>query len=349
MAVGTNTENGISVTIGQLFPQQTFQNGYEVSAGFSQAQVVDSIYVEDGCENADYDGHGFHFSAPLTLGEHTANQYVVAGQRYHYDLRKHLILNVNPIYEISQYVVYHGELPDGIHEGMNDLSLHTVKGCDSLVHLYVDLCPYTVSDIDQNPYTTVVVSNFCWTQSNLRTTRYSDNSAIPNAMIYKSFQYPDEAENLNTYGRLYTWASAMHTAEDGTVAPTSDEHGFVQGICPEGWHIPSVLERTALLAISAEDLRTAELWLMPNDNTNSTGFTALPAGLFNSVANRFEGLGTQTEWWTVANESNNAGMQPQESIQITHHCGTSQIISTNNSADAKSVRCVKNYEQIVNN
>lgn len=346
MAVGTNTENGISVTVGQLFPQQTFQNGFEVSAGFLQAQVVDSIFAEEGCENEDYDGHGFHFSAPMTLGEHTASQYLLAGHQYNYDIRKQLILNVNPIYEISKQVIYHGELPEGIHEGMNDLQLQTVKGCDSLVHLYADLCPYTVSDIDQNPYTTAVVANFCWTQSNLQSTHYSDNSTIANAMIYKNLLYPNETANLNTYGRLYTWSSALHAEEGSTVAPAADDHGFVQGICPEGWHIPTVLEMTTLQAIPAEELRTAELWVMPNSNTNGIGFTALPAGMFNAATNRFEGLGTQTDWWTVANGTNNAGTP---SLQIVYFCNTPQLVPTNNVGDAKSVRCVKNYEQVFNN
>jgi uncharacterized protein (TIGR02145 family) len=346
MAVGTNTENGISVTVGQLSPMQTFHNGYEVSAGLLQAQVVDSIYTEEGCENVDYDGHGFHFSAPLTLGEHTAEQYLVAGHRYNYDLRKHLILNVNPIYEISKYVTYHGVLPDGVHEGSNDLNLQSVKGCDSLVHLYADLCPYTVSDIDLNPYSTVVVSNLCWTQSNLISTHYSDNSNISNALVYRTFLHPDESANLNTYGRLYTWFSAMHIVEGSNAAPVADEHGFVQGVCPVGWHIPNVMERTALETFPAQELRTAELWVTPNNNTNSTGFTAIPAGKFNSVTNRFEGLGTQTDWWTVVNGMQNADTQNFTSLNIQYYCDTPQLV-TANSGDAMSVRCVKNHEQTI--
>lgn len=99
-------------------------------------------------------------------------------------------------------------------------------------------------------------------------------------------------------------------------------------------------------AIPAEELRTAELWVMPNSNTNGTGFTALPAGMFNAATNRFEGLGTQTDWWTVANGTNNAGTP---SLQIVYFCNTPQLVPTNNVGDAKSVRCVKNYEQVFNN
>ena len=341
IAMGGNTENGIWVSVGQLFAQQTAQNGYEVAAGVSQAQVVDSTYAEEGCENQDYDGHGFHFDAPLAVGEHTADQYVVAGHKYHYDLRKHLTLNIFPTYDTSVYVTYHGVLPDGIHQGMNELDLLTVKGCDSLVHLYADLCPYTVMDVEQHLYNTVVVSNFCWTQSNLLSTRYADSNAVSRALVYSSLLHPDVTSNLNTYGRLYTWFSAVRTAEGSTTAPVADDHGFVQGVCPAGWHIPTIVEKSALEAIPAEDLRTAVLWVTPNSNTNSTGFTALPAGKFNVATQRFEGLGSETNWWTVAN---GAGVP---SLQVVYYCDTPQSV-VNNAGDALSVRCVKNHEQVGN-
>lgn len=345
IAMGGNTENNIWVSVGQLFAQQTAQNGYEVASGVSQAQVVDSLFVEEGCENHDYDGHGFHFSAPIAVGEHIADMYVVAGHQYNYDLRKHLMLNIFPTYETSVYITYHGELPDGIHEGMNDLELLNVKGCDSLVHLYADLCPYTVMDIDENLYNTVVLSNFCWTQSNLMPTHYSDHTDISKALIYNSILYPDVNTNLATYGRLYTWFSAVGTDESSSTSPVADAHGFVQGICPEGWHIPTLLERTALDAIPAEDLRATTLWTIPNGNTNSTGFTALPAGKFNSTANRFEGLGTETGWWTVVPcENGTSDALCSSSFQIVYYCDTPQLV-TNNANDALSVRCVKNHEQ----
>lgn len=342
IAMGGNTENGIWVSVGQLFAQQTSGNGYEVAAGVSQAQIVDSTFVEEGCENHDYDGHGFHFSAPLSVGEHTADMYVVAGHQYHYDLRKHLTLNIFPTYEISSYITYHGVLPEGIHEGMNDLELLTVKGCDSLVHLYADLCPYTVTDIDNHTYSTVVVSNFCWMQSNMMSTHYFDNADISKALIYKSALHPNVNENLNTYGRLYTWYSAVRTDEGSDAAPDTDSHGFVQGICPTGWHIPSVLEGSALFANPMTDLCSNDLWVNGTWNTNATGFSALPAGKFNASINRFEGLGTETNWWTMANTPGE--MQNSASLHIVNFCDEPQIV-TINAKDALSVRCVKNHEQ----
>lgn len=350
IAMGGNTENGIWVSVGQLFAQQTAQNGYEVAAGVSQAQVVDSTYAEEGCKNQDYDGHGFHLSAPLALGEHTADMYVVGGQKHHYDLRKHLILNIFQTYDTSVYITYHGVLPDGIQQGMNNLELHSVKGCDSVVHLYADLCPYTVMDIDENSYNTVVLSNFCWTQSNLMSTHYSNNSNISRALVYNSLLHPNVTNNLATYGRLYTWFSAVGTEEGSSTSPTTDEHGFVQGICPTGWHIPTLLEANALNVYQAIDLRSTNLWVNAAENTNSTEFTALPAGKFNAVSQRFEGLGSETNWWTVApcgTATDGAETLCTSSLQVPYFCDTPTNVVPY-PGDAYSVRCVKNHEQIDN-
>ena len=341
IAMGGNNENGIWVSVGQLFAMQTTQNGYEIAAGVSQAQVVDSTYNDEGCENEDYDGHGFHFTAPLSVGEHTADMYVVAGHQYHYDLRKHLTLNINPTYEVTKHVTYPGVFPDGIHQGMNTLELLTVKGCDSLVHLYADLCPAVVTDVNLNTYHTVVLGNFCWMQSNMKASLYSDSTEISKALIYKDVLHHNTISNLATYGRLYTWFSAVRTPEGSSVSPAVDANGFVQGICPDGWHIPTVVERAALESVSAEDLRTADFWVTPNNNTNSTGFTALPAGKFNAALNRFEGMGTQTDWWTVTYGTS------APSLQVVYYCDTPQSI-TPNANDALSVRCVKNHEQMEN-
>ena len=344
LAMGGNTENHIWVSVGQLFAQQTTQNGYEVAAGVSQAQVVDSTYSEEGCENEDYEGHGFHLYAPLAVGIHTADKYEVAGHRLYYDLRKHLALNVNPIYDITSYITYHGELPDGIHEGLNELELKSVKGCDSLVHLYVDLCPFIVRDVDDNPYNTVVISNYCWTQSNLRPVHYWDGSDISKALIYNSMFHPDETANLNTYGRLYTWFSAVHVEEGSQEAPATDDDGFVQGLCPTGWHIPNLLEANTLRQYPAFALRSTDFWVDGSMNTNSTGFSALPAGLFNAIDNRFEEMTTSTNFW-AADFRNSGQTIFANSIQLNYYCDEN-LTPHSPAANAYSVRCVKNHLSI---
>ena len=66
---------------------------------------------------------------------------------------------------------------------------------------------------------------------NLRVVKNSQANAI------ESFVYDYNEENANIYGRLYTWQTAMNDSS------TNES----QGICPDGWHIPSDEEWTLLI------------------------------------------------------------------------------------------------------
>ena len=67
--------------------------------------------------------------------------------------------------------------------------------------------------------------------------------------------------------------------------------GTTQGICPVGWHIPTLKEWKVLISyaggesIGGGKLKdTSLLWMQPNVGaTNQTGFSALPGGLGGSV------------------------------------------------------------------
>jgi uncharacterized protein (TIGR02145 family) len=51
-------------------------------------------------------------------------------------------------------------------------------------------------------------------------------------------------ENYATYGVLYNWTAAMNGAESSDANPSG-----VQGICPDGWHLPSDAEWKQLRCI----------------------------------------------------------------------------------------------------
>lgn len=134
-----------------------------------------------------------------------------------------------------------------------------------------------------------------------------------------SFCCGDESDNCNTYGRLYTWASAM--AIDSTYNTTlwsgSDENH--QGICPIGWHLPSDAEWTTLsnYVISEKSLfddtevgpflKVKSRWNTWNgsDNsgngTNEFGFSGLPA----NCSNTDEGLTVSGDYgfWLSSTEA----------------------------------------------
>jgi uncharacterized protein (TIGR02145 family) len=129
----------------------------------------------------------------------------------------------------------------------------------------------------------------------------------------------DEAKatsNYQTYGVLYNWLAAMN----GTSSSNTNPSG-VQGICPEGWHLPSDAEWKQLeihLGMSQEEaddsswrgtdeggkLKEAGTshWNSPNEGAdNSSGFTGLPGGSL--FANGFYEIGNTGIWWSATEEA----------------------------------------------
>ena len=210
-------------------------------------------------------------------------------------------------------------------------SVYKVNGADFnydlLRTLYLIVCPRpdSVKDAGGNGYNTVAVSGYCWTKENLR---YETGDQ----MQYESDQYPTMSEEkLAKYGYLYTWA-------DATAEGTPDDLGYVQGICPSvgwGWHLPNGEEATALMGNEAKTLRSETDWIDTEENTNSTMFTAYPAGEFSAELGRFQGMGTQTDCWTAMS----AGNGYATSIQLNYYC-SSPMLKTRSQNDGLSVRCV---------
>ena len=60
-----------------------------------------------------------------------------------------------------------------------------------------------------------------------------------------TYCYDDEPDSCTVYGRLYPWTVAMNLdlAYNKLNATYDDKiKGTHQGICPEGWHLPSEKE-----------------------------------------------------------------------------------------------------------
>ena len=340
-----STVNNVYAAFGQPFYEQISSANYEVAYSVAQAQIVPNDIVDEVCANVDYNKNGFNVPAPHTAGtviNETA--YEVHGHDLGYDLMNTLVLTVNPTYEITKNETYAGSFPMGpdgvtpIHEGTNVFNLTTVKGCDSIVTIIATHCPGTIMDADNTTYNTVAVAGYCWTRENLSTTHYAECSASGvqsaggevESKIYNTPVHSDEAANLATYGRLYTWAAATGTPSSGT---------FTQGICPCGWHIPTEAEMEALATVPADDLRSTELWLTPNTNTNASGFTALPAGYYNGALDAFEGMLGITYLWS---DKPVVDGSTSKAVKIPYYCDHLEIeVRSNN--DAYSVRCVMDY------
>jgi len=130
----------------------------------------------------------------------------------------------------------------------------------------------TVTDIDGNVYNTITIGTQTWLQENLKVLHNPDGSSIDNV-----YSYGNNPANVDVYGRLYFWDAAMNNS-------TTEK---AQGICPDNWHIPSFAEWNTLSGyLGGSTVAGGKMkeegtshWNQPNSNaTNSSGFTALPAG-----------------------------------------------------------------------
>ena len=138
-----------------------------------------------------------------------------------------------------------------------------------------------VDSRDGHTYKTVTIGTQTWMAENL------------NFKVDSSFCYQDEEKNCDKYGRLYTWAAAIDRPESecGRGHTCSMPLGNIQGVCPEGWHLPSVKEWNVLIytlggsgGVAGPKLRSTEWkcgggeYRIAEDGTNASGFSALPAG-----------------------------------------------------------------------
>ena len=348
---GGYTHNHVYAAIGQPFFEQYGNENINFSDGVAQAQLVTEEIGAEICQDGTYTERGFDLSN-LTPGTHQFESYQLHVEELdNYDRLNKLTLTVYEVYEVEASHMYHantlpvipGELlQDGnsvqLVEGWNELNYKSVNGCDSLVHYFVLLCPLSVEDADGNPYNTLVLDElYCWTKENLRTQHYAECSAdgtqsqgdAAEGLIYHTVMYPNVTANLNTYGRLYTWDAASGNADPAAA-------GYVRGACPCGWHIPTAEEKALFALHPAEEINSVELWVEPNNNTNSTDFTALPAGFYNPALQRFEGLRSTTGFWAM-------GMSPENmasAVLVPYYCD-SPLVEPQLNAKALSVRCVR--------
>jgi uncharacterized protein (TIGR02145 family) len=169
------------------------------------------------------------------------------------------------------------------------------------VHIYLN----GFLDIrDTTYYDLVTIGTQTWMGENLNYGKQVNHSwdQLDNEDIEK-YCYEDNNANCEIYGGLYQWSEAMD------YNPSDDQAiGTTQGICPDGWHIPTIVEWLTLKSFIHNDnyhyantawpLKEAGTvhWNPPNDGTDEYGFTALPAGF--RVGDGFMTKGDWTIWWT---------------------------------------------------
>jgi uncharacterized protein (TIGR02145 family) len=199
----------------------------------------------------------------------------------------------------------------------------------------------TVSDVDNNTYNTVQIGTQCWTQSNLKVSKYSNGDNIPTGLSNSAWEnttsgayaiYNNAPVNDGLYGKLYN----HYAVTDG------------RGLCPTGWHVPSDAEWTTLenqlggSSVAGGALKSTATqptpggWASPNSGaTNSSGFTALPGG-FRLNSGDFFHLTDYGYWWS---SSVNSGSNVWFRYLYVNFSSFNR--SSFNRLNGLSVRCLK--------
>jgi uncharacterized protein (TIGR02145 family) len=196
----------------------------------------------------------------------------------------------------------------------------------------------TITDIDGNVYQTVIIGTQEWMAKNLKTTRYADGTEIPLVTDNTAWENlgdndTDDAycyynNNANgekdTYGALYTYASAKDA-------------------CPSGWHLPNDSEWNSLtdyLGGSAGSKLAGNAVLWNNENIKNdiqfglSGFSAIPGGGRGYTPGEFSHIGNGGDWWSATDGSDSFAYDRQIFSTSVGRSGRSKSYGF-------SVRCIK--------
>jgi len=210
---------------------------------------------------------------------------------------------------------------------MNSSALFSYPA-DTVTNFILFSCGNQIFDYNGNMYNTVQIGQQCWMKENLKATHYSDGTPltlVSSNALWQNLSETDKAycyfnnsllyATMNDYGLLYTWPAAVN----GDTMGLTSING-IQGICPQGWHLPSdeeskILEGTVDSLYDYPDaewdlkgrrgynvvdnLRASTGWPYADDN-DPFGFTLLPAGFRKSNGSFTSNseIGFHTYLWT---------------------------------------------------
>lgn len=311
----------------------------------------------------------------------------ITSQFYRYRNVDSVNWNIVSYSAISLTDTVHSLLPGNYYEIENAIISQTDTIFSSKLRFVTSLhtpCPgyETYFDTrDSNYYETVLINGTCWFKENLRyipsvvpPSTYS--STVPYYFVYGyNGTNLTDAKNMSTYstyGTLYNIRAATNGAGSWSQRPS-----LIQGVCPNGWYLPSVQEWEAMLSYLRLDGRY-HVPFLPNENIskslitsinqanggywdnssvdgspgnndfsnrrNLSGFSAIPGGCIADLA--YLGIGQAAFFWTSTNYSSNNFYFIAD---INYNSG---VVYANNrvfsNKYAASVRCVKHFKPIVN-
>lgn len=164
-------------------------------------------------------------------------------------------------------------------------------------------CPGIPTVIDNRDgftkiYNTVKIGNLCWLKENLDVgVMLYDTIAQTNNSIIEKYCFNNDTENCRIYGGLYQWNEAMQYVNTERA----------QGICPEGWKIPTyaVMRDSLAEVVNNQSVPLLEYGqgVYPAIGTNESGFSALlyDFTIYFWTSSQYQDLSNAMSFWNLKN------------------------------------------------
>ncbi len=206
--------------------------------------------------------------------------------------------------------------------------------CEQIVNVWYAECE-GVTSFHGHFYDAVRIGTQCWFTENLQWA------------TGKHKAFGDDDANVEKFGYLYSWYTAMGVPEnDNSAVPATqtgyDGEPYVQGICPDGWAVANEADFALLFATAGStDLLkdpSTLYWLSGHEGAvPSTGFSARANGHFNSETWRYEDQMTGSYFW-MPESATTEGLH--NSMVIQYYCSDG-LFQYHPKTDLQGVRCIR--------
>lgn len=98
-------------------------------------------------------------------------------------------------------------------------------------------CGETLVDFEKNSYETLEIAGKCWMKEYLKSAKDSRGRIVQRSC------YNEDESKCDEFGGLYTYQAAFN----------GDKGQSINGICPDGWRIPSTADYGALLDLYSKE------------------------------------------------------------------------------------------------
>ncbi len=198
---------------------------------------------------------------------------------------------------------------------------------------------------DGQTYKTVKIGDQTWMAENLN---FDPGQGGSDDAKYDWSWCNEEPKNCAVAGRLYTWAAAIDSVKLVTDADNPQDCGYgktctipakVQGVCPEGWHLPTKAEWNTLStevggSTAGKILKSQTGWYHNGNGTDGVGFSALPAGRV--YEGNFGVAGISAFFWSSTEDDEDGAYN-----LLLDYDGGLAYLSFRSKVNAYSVRCLK--------